>query len=73
MRVERLRGDDPEAAAAQIRALVPAAAPVRDEVEAVVDAVREGGDAALARLAAEADGVAPPLRVAALEIGRAHV
>ncbi len=68
MRVERLRGDDPEAAAAQIRSLVPAAAPVRDAVEAVVDAVREGGDAALARFAAEADGVSPPLRVAAHEL-----
>lgn len=68
MRVERLRGDDPEAAVAQIRALVPAAAPVRGAVEAAVGAVREGGDAALARLAAEVDGVRPPLRVAAHEL-----
>ncbi len=71
MRVERLRGDDPEAAAAQIRSLVPAAAPVRDVVEAVVDALREGGDAALARYAADVDGVGPPLRVAAHELDAA--
>ena len=65
MRVERLRGDDPEAAAAQIRSLVPAAASVRDEVVPIVEAVRSGGDAELARLARRFDGVDEGLDVIA--------
>ena len=71
MRVERLRGDDPEAAAARIRSLVPAGTSVRDDVVAIVDAVREGGDAALAEFAKRLDGVEPPLRVAPNELDRA--
>ena len=71
MRVERLRGDDPEAAVAQIRSLVPGGASVRDEVVAIVDAVRAGGDAELATLARRFDGVGPPLRVAPQELDAA--
>ncbi|HEV2813424.1 MAG TPA: histidinol dehydrogenase [Solirubrobacteraceae bacterium] len=71
MRVERLRGDDPEAAVAQIRSLVPGGASVRDEVVAIVDAVRAGGDAELAALARRFDGVGPPLRVAPQELDAA--
>ncbi len=71
MRVERLRGDDPEAAVAHIRSLVPGGASVRDEVVAIVDAVRSGGDAELARLAERFDGVERPLRVAPQELDAA--
>ena len=71
MRVERLRGDDPEAAAAAIRALVEGGASVRDEVEKIVEAVRTGGDAELARLAERFDGVERPLRVAPQELDAA--
>ena len=71
MRVERLRGDDPAAAASQLRALVPAGASVRDEVKAIVDGVRSGGDSALAGFARRFDGVAPPLRVAPHELDAA--
>ncbi|HEX2084147.1 MAG TPA: histidinol dehydrogenase [Solirubrobacteraceae bacterium] len=71
MRVERLRGDDPAAAVARIRSLVPAGASVRDDVEAIVEAVRGGGDGELARLAERFDGVRPPLRVAPQELDAA--
>jgi histidinol dehydrogenase len=71
VRVERLRGDDPEAAVARIRSLVPGGASVRDDVAAIVDAVRAGGDAELARLARRFDGVRPPLRVAPQELDAA--
>jgi histidinol dehydrogenase len=69
--VERLRGDDPERAVAHIRSLVPAGASVRDDVVAIVDAVRAGGDAALADCAKRFDGVEPPLRVAPNELDAA--
>lgn len=62
----RLRLDDPSAApafAARVRALVPEAASVSAEVAAIVAAVRERGDAALADFAARLDGVSGPLRV----------
>ena len=71
MRVERLRGDDPEATVAEIRSLVPAAASVRDDVVEIVDAVRRLGDSPLTSFAARFDGVEPPLRVAPNEIDRA--
>jgi histidinol dehydrogenase len=71
MRVERLRGDDPEAAAARLRALVPGGASVRDEVQRIIDAVRANGDAALVEHAQRLDGVAPPLRVAPHELDAA--
>ncbi len=71
MRIERLRGDDPEAAVAQIRSLVAGGASVRDDVEAIVAAVRDGGDAELARLAEQFDGVERPLRVAPQELDAA--
>ncbi len=62
----RLRLDDPQAAgplATRIRAFVPSAGSVSAEVAVIVEAVREGGDAALAELAARLDGVTGPLRV----------
>ncbi|HEX8083039.1 MAG TPA: histidinol dehydrogenase [Solirubrobacteraceae bacterium] len=71
MRVERFRGDDPDRVVADIRALVPSGASVRDDVVAIVDAVREGGDRALAELAGKWDGVEPPLRVAPQELDAA--
>jgi histidinol dehydrogenase len=71
VRLERLPGDDPEAAVAQIRSLVPSGLSVRDEAAEIVDGVRAGGDAALARLAAQFDGVEPPLRVAPQELDAA--
>jgi histidinol dehydrogenase len=71
VRIERLRGDDPEAAVAQIRSLVAGGASVRDDVEAIVAAVRDGGDAELARLAEQFDGVERPLRVAPQELDAA--
>ncbi len=71
MRIERLRGDDPEAAVARIRSLVAGGASVRDDVEAIVAAVRDGGDSELARLAEQFDGVERPLRVAPQELDAA--
>jgi histidinol dehydrogenase len=71
VRVERFRGDDPDRVVADIRALVPTGASVRDDVVAIVDAVREGGDRALAELAGKWDGVEPPLRVAPQELDAA--
>ena len=71
MRVERLRGDDPQGAVDQIRSLVPAAASVREDVLAIVESVREKGDGPLAEHAARFDGVEPPLRVAPNELDAA--
>ena len=70
----RLRLDDPAAAdalAARIRALVPAAASVSADVTAIVGAVRDGGDEALAGLAERLDGVSGPLRATAEELSGA--
>src|SRR3954454_8365440 len=57
MRIERLSNPD----AAAVRALWPAAPNVEDDVRAIVDQVREGGDAALRELAERFDpaGIAP--------------
>jgi histidinol dehydrogenase len=68
VRVERLRAGDPEEVVAEVRAMVPAGASVRDDVVEIVDAVRDGGDRALADLAERFDGVEPPLRVAPNEL-----
>ncbi len=62
------------ASAAEIRALTPDPRDVEADVRAIVDEVRAGGDAALARLTERFDGVAVPpdgLRVAGGEIGGA--
>jgi histidinol dehydrogenase len=67
MRVERLSNPD----AASVRALWPAASNVEDDVRAIVEQVRDGGDAALRELAERFDpaGVAPDrLAVPAQEI-----
>jgi histidinol dehydrogenase len=56
---------------ARIRALVPAGGSVREDVVAIVEAVRTGGDRALADLAGKWDGVEPPLRVAPNELDAA--
>ena len=67
MRVERLTNPD----AATVRALWPAAPNVEDDVRAIVDQVRSGGDAALRALAERFDpaGIAPDrLAVPAQEI-----
>jgi histidinol dehydrogenase len=69
--VERLRAGDPEDVVARIRAMVPAGASVRDDVMAIVDAVRNKGDGPLAQHAARLDGVEPPLRVAPNELDAA--
>jgi histidinol dehydrogenase len=57
MRIERLSNPD----AAAVRALWPAASNVEDDVRAIVEQVRAGGDAALRELAERFDpaGVAP--------------
>ena len=57
MRIERLANPD----AATVRALWPAAPNVEEDVRAIVDQVRQGGDAALRELAERFDpaGVAP--------------
>ena len=70
----RLRLDDPAAAgalAAEIRALVPAGASVSDDVTAIVRAVRDGGDEALAGFAARLDDVSGPLRATPQELADA--
>ncbi len=70
----RLRLDDPLAAGAvagAVRALVPPAAAITAEVAAIVDAVRDGGDAALADHARRLDGVEGELRVTAAELDAA--
>jgi histidinol dehydrogenase len=62
VRVERFAvGGDPVAAAARVRALAPAPASVRAEVEQIIGAVRDGGDRALRELVArfDAGGVLP--------------
>jgi histidinol dehydrogenase len=67
MRVERLSNPD----AASVRALWPAAPNVEDDVRAIIEQVRSGGDAALRELAERFDpaGVAPDrLAVPAQEI-----
>jgi histidinol dehydrogenase len=67
MRIERLSNPD----AAAVRALWPAAPNVEDDVRAIVEQVRSGGDAALRELAERFDpaGVAPDrLAVPAQEI-----
>jgi histidinol dehydrogenase len=70
VRVERLTAA-PQEAAATLRSFAPAGATVRREVEAIVDAVRERGDEALAEFAARFDRVDGPLRVAAHELDAA--
>ena len=68
MRVTRLQPEGPRAGAdagLALRSLVPGGASVRADVEAVVDGVRAGGDAALARFVARFDGHEGPLRVPA--------
>lgn len=67
----RLRLDDPAAAArvaAQIRALVPEPESLGERVGEIIEAVRGGGDEALAELALRLDGVEQPLRVAVHEL-----
>jgi histidinol dehydrogenase len=58
VRITRL---GPDATAADVRALVPPARDVEDEVRAIVDEVRTGGDAAVRRLTERFDhaGLAP--------------
>lgn len=70
----RMRLDDPLAAgevAGAIRALVPPAAAITPEVAAIVDAVRDGGDAELQAFAQRLDGVDGPLRVTEEELDAA--
>ena len=68
MRRERVEiAGDPAGAAARVRALAPGARSVAADVAAIVEAVREGGDAALRELIARYDtggAEPPPLRVA---------
>ncbi len=69
MRVERHAGGEPEALAGTLHALVAQPGGVRALVQEVVDAVRAGGDAALAEHAQRFDRVeaGTPLRVGAQE------
>jgi len=71
VRVERFDGGDPVAVAAAMRALAPGGASVRSEVEGIVEAVRRGGDSALAEHAARLDRVEAPLRVSPQDIDAA--
>jgi histidinol dehydrogenase len=67
----RLRLDDPAAAAqvaAQIRSLVPEPESLSERVAAIVEAVRAGGDAALADLAKRLDRVERSVRVTQEEL-----
>jgi histidinol dehydrogenase len=73
---ERLRGGSAEEAAAlaaEVRALVPGAASVAQDVERIVAEVRAEGDAAVSRYAERFDGLAPgaPLEVAPGELDAA--
>jgi histidinol dehydrogenase len=69
--VERFRLTDPVADAVRIRALAPGAASVTADVEAIVGAVREGGDDALRDYVERFDAVDGPLEVTAEELRRA--
>jgi histidinol dehydrogenase len=73
VRVERLTIDgDPAAVAARVRGLVPAmGAAVSDEVAAIVAAVRDGGDEALAHYGRELDGLDGPVVVPRAELDAA--
>jgi histidinol dehydrogenase len=73
MRVERFTAtaDEAESAAARLRALAPAGVSVREDVERIVDDVRERGDAALREYASRFDGAEPPLRVSPQELDAA--
>ncbi len=70
----RMRLDDPLAAgevAGAVRALVPPAAAITADVAAIVTAVRDQGDAALADFALRLDGVEGDLRVTEAELDAA--
>jgi len=76
VRLERVEvGGDPVAAAARVRALAPAPASVRDDVERIVGAVRAGGDAALRELVArfDAGGAGPDGAAASLRLATADL
>ncbi|MDP9345623.1 MAG: histidinol dehydrogenase [Actinomycetota bacterium] len=68
MAVERLALTDPVADAARVRALAPGAASVTADVEAIVAAVRDGGDEALRDYVERFDGVDGPLAVTGDEL-----
>ena len=68
MRVTRLEGLD---AGLTLRSLVPGGASVRADVEAIIDGVRAGGDAALAGYVARYEGTDGPLRVPAEQLDAA--
>jgi len=71
--LERLRctAADAEAAARQVRAMVPPAASVADDVREIVAAVRAGGDEALLEVERRFGGGRAPLRVADGELSAA--
>jgi histidinol dehydrogenase len=70
--VERLALDgDPAAVAARVHALAPGAASVTETVREIVDAVRAGGDRALAEHVARLDGVDGALAVSGAELADA--
>ncbi len=72
MAVERLALDgDAAAAAARVRALAPGAASVTGTVREIVEAVRAGGDRALAEHVARLDGVDGALAVSRAELADA--
>ncbi|MGZ6641023.1 MAG: histidinol dehydrogenase [Solirubrobacteraceae bacterium] len=71
MAVERLALTDPVADAARVRALTPGAASVTGEVQAIVAAVRERGDAALREYVERFDRVDGPLVAGAEELAAA--
>src|SRR5664280_49888 len=81
MRLERLELGEVQrlgvdAAARRLRALVPGAATVQEDVREIVEAVRSGGDAAVARYTAmfDSDGAEPAsLRVSPEELDAAIV
>jgi histidinol dehydrogenase len=61
-------GSDAQSAAVRVHSLAPGAESVADEVRAIVEDVREDGDAALRRYVERLDGVEGPLAVTPAEL-----
>jgi len=71
--IERHRVRDPRALAREVRGLVPAAADVSEMVAAIVEDVRERGDAALVEYTARFDTGGQPIRVSPAELAHASM
>jgi histidinol dehydrogenase len=71
VRAERISLGDPADVAGAVRALVPVPASVTEDVRKIVEAVREGGDAALAEHVRRLDRMEAPVRVPPGELDEA--